>query len=151
VTSTKNVPTALSRFQQRSLGSDRPSTNFPYTLRMIQTIKAITNSVPSSPYPNMIASYESLRDRNIVGQRKLRVCVLSHVMTRLASSHLDLVGAECPQNRFLYLFDPLCATVPSLRVRLKWRFCVVASLRHARSPGARHWGFRRFVGPWRPF
>lgn len=33
---------------------------------------------------------------------------------------------ECPENRFLYLSDLLCATVPSLRVRLKWRFCVMA-------------------------
>jgi hypothetical protein len=68
----------------RHFGSDRPSTNFPYTLRMIQTIKAITNSVPSSPYPNMVDSNESFGDRNILGQRKVRVCALSHVLTRLA-------------------------------------------------------------------
>jgi hypothetical protein len=67
----------------RHFGSDRPSTNFPYTLRMIQTIKTITNSVPSSPYPNMVASYESLRDRNIVGHPHVRVCALPHVMMRL--------------------------------------------------------------------
>jgi hypothetical protein len=42
----------------RHFGFDRPSPNFPYTLRMIQTIKQITNSVPSSPYPNMVVSYE---------------------------------------------------------------------------------------------
>ena len=78
----------------RHFGFDRPSTNFPYTLRMIQTIKQITNIVPSSPYPNMVASYESLRDRNIVGQRNVRVCALSHVMTRLARGQFDLVGAE---------------------------------------------------------
>jgi hypothetical protein len=35
-----------------------------------------------------------LRDRNIVGQRKVRVCALSHVMTRLARGQFDLVGAE---------------------------------------------------------
>ncbi len=34
---------------------------------------------------------------------------------------------ECPENRFLYLSDLPCATVPSLRVRLKWRFCVMAT------------------------
>ena len=43
---------------------------------------------------------------------------------------VDVAGpgdqCECPENRFPYLSDLLCATVPCLRVRLKWRFCAMA-------------------------
>jgi hypothetical protein len=42
---------------------------------------------------------------------------------------VDVAGTgdqcACPQNRFPYLFDPLCATVPPL-CPLKRRFCVMA-------------------------